>query len=288
MSWKETKKLYAALEKMRDGEQGEPNLWREFAASVEHFDREPPYHLRGLLREVERARGERPKHEFAILEHGCGGGQVSLILFMLGYQETYGVDIGGRAVNWNTQLNQEFDVADARFFDYDGLNLPFPDKRFDFVFSQQVLEHVAPDQIEAYYREEGRVLKSGGVAFHEVPHRLVPYESHTDSWFVHYLPPSLASLVYRSLGRNIEFVERSLYLRWPWDHTKQAHTYIGETTNLTIDRLRVPIEVDYYDGPAGIRKFARTLTGIPVIGALAGWILSKLMMLETRSTRPSS
>ena len=96
---------------------------------------------------------------------------------MMEYRQVFGV--GTVAVGWNIQLKQAFDTADTHFSTYDGLVLPFPDGRFDFVFSQQVLEHVAPDQIENYYIEEARVLRPGGVAFHEVPHRLIPYDSHT-------------------------------------------------------------------------------------------------------------
>ena len=61
MSWKETQALYVALEQARDGGQGLPDVWHKFAASVMHFERDPPYHLRGLLREIERARGDRPR-----------------------------------------------------------------------------------------------------------------------------------------------------------------------------------------------------------------------------------
>ena len=48
---------------------------------------------------------------------------------------------------------------------YDGSTIPYPDSTFDFVFSCNVLEHVA--QRDKLLAEIRRVLKPGGLFVHE-------------------------------------------------------------------------------------------------------------------------
>ena len=48
---------------------------------------------------------------------------------------------------------------------------------FDFIFSQQVVEHVDDDYIEAFLDEEVRVLSESGIVYHQIPHRWTPWES---------------------------------------------------------------------------------------------------------------
>ena len=59
----------------------------------------------------------------------------------------------------------------------DGLALPFPDKEFDLVFSNAVIEHVGneSDQLQ-FIREHSRVGKNWMIT---TPNRLFPIESHT-------------------------------------------------------------------------------------------------------------
>lgn len=53
----------------------------------------------------------------------------------------------------------------ADYPEYNILNLPFPDESFDFVISDQVLEHVEGDPFTAF-RETVRLLKKGGTLCH--------------------------------------------------------------------------------------------------------------------------
>mgnify|MGYP001765045447 CR=1 FL=1 len=69
---------------------------------------------------------------------------------------------------------------------------PFADDWFDVVISEEVVEHVPTSLVANYYSEAARVLRPDGVAYYTVPHRLGPYDSHTRTWFVHYLPRMLA------------------------------------------------------------------------------------------------
>lgn len=57
------------------------------------------------------------------------------------------------------------EIVEADYPQYTVLNLDFPDRAFDFVVADQVLEHVEGDPVEAI-RETCRVLKPGGIAVH--------------------------------------------------------------------------------------------------------------------------
>lgn len=144
---------------------------------------------------------------------------VTLVLAALGYRNIYGVDIGGRINHYN-EIVDAAGVGTPQFFEYDGKHIPISDHTVDFIFSQQVLEHVSDDVIEAFYAEESRLLRAGGFAYHQVPHRLVLYDSHTRTWFIHYFPRTLRRPAYRWLGHDPDYVEDLLHLRWPGFHRK--------------------------------------------------------------------
>jgi hypothetical protein len=55
---------------------------------------------------------------------------------------------------------------------------------------------------DSFFAEEARVLKSGGRVFHEVPHRLAPFEPHTRTWFLHSLPRPVYQSLYKVSGRG--------------------------------------------------------------------------------------
>lgn len=57
-----------------------------------------------------------------------------------------------------------------------GEALPWPDDRFDLVFSNEVIEHVADDRRTA--QEMVRVTRPGGLVVLFCPNRLYPFETH--------------------------------------------------------------------------------------------------------------
>lgn len=60
------------------------------------------------------------------------------------------------------------------------------DERFDFLFSEQVIEHV--EDLRSFVIETWRVLKPGGSAFHVFPSRWRLLEPHIRQPIVHWLP----------------------------------------------------------------------------------------------------
>ena len=79
----------------------------------------------------------------------------------------------------------------------DGCRLPFPDKSFDVVFSNSVIEHLGdPRKHEQYAREIARV---GVRYFVQTPNRWFPIEPHLLTPLVHFLPRDVAAAVDRAI-----------------------------------------------------------------------------------------
>jgi len=99
-----------------------------------------------------------------ILDFGCGAGRMVSAYRRIGY-ESYGCDL---------TMTEKSDLI--RPIPKDSYSIPFPDNWFDFVYSDQVLEHVQDHDL--VFAEIYRVLKAGGVSLHSFPSRLKPTESH--------------------------------------------------------------------------------------------------------------
>src|ERR1035441_6581078 len=68
----------------------------------------------------------------------------------------------------------------------DGTNLPFPDKAFDLVFSNSVIEHLGTlERQRAFARE---MLRTGRRVYCQTPNRWFPIEVHYLGAFFHWLP----------------------------------------------------------------------------------------------------
>jgi SAM-dependent methyltransferase len=77
--------------------------------------------------------------------------------------------------------------------------LPFPDKSFDIVTSNAVLEHVG--STENQHRFIADLVRVGRRAFITVPHRFFPVEHHTAIPLLHWTDGSFA-LMCRLLGKQ--------------------------------------------------------------------------------------
>ena len=121
-----------------------------------------------------------------------------------------------------------------KILSYDGKKIPFNIYFFDFIFSQQVLEHVEDNLLKYYLSEEKRTLKDTGMIFHQIPHRLGPYEGHTKKWCIHWLPKNLHRFLLKKEPQNLDLVTNYLFLRWPWVLKKEFKKYFKEVTNITL------------------------------------------------------
>ena len=276
--------FHALLKRAREGGELAP-AWADFARAAEATRGRPPMHLAILfdcIAELERGAGGRP---LVILEHGCGAGLIAMYLLALGHRGVWGVDVGGDMTGQNRVLREVLGIHEARFSIYDGRRLSLGDGTADLVFSQQVLEHVTDDVIDAYYAEEARILRPGGLAYHQLPHRWGPYDSHSRTWFLHWFPRSVRMAGYRALKRNPDYLARIIHLRAPGAHFRRARAFIGPVRDLTVERLTRLPDMTSYEGSARLRRMIHAAVRAPVLGPLAGFALKRLAMLDTVAVR---
>jgi len=287
ISWRELNIAYSDLKtELAEGRPtGAP--WEGFTVAARQVFVDPPYHLVSLLTALKQAQGDRGPEEITILDHGCGGALTCLLLLANDYTGIFGVDVETSDCDkWNAFLRDQYGITEPRFFRYDGNRLPLDDGSIDFIFSQQVIEHVRPDVLDCYYNEEVRVLRYGGGAFHEVPHRLTPYDSHTRAWFLHFLPRELwLWLLENILKRDTATARQAIFLRWPWIHKNAARRAFGTLTDLTRKRLASKPDASVYDGPIGLRMIFYRMFNAPLIGGLLVAVLSNFVMMQTFSVK---
>jgi SAM-dependent methyltransferase len=111
-----------------------------------------------------------PVHKDArILDYGCGAGGRVYELLDAGYVHASGYDVLDYLKLRDPADRERFHIAP------DG-HIPVPDASFDFVFSDQVFEHVLNQPLA--WQEIVRVLKPGGVSVHVIPAKWQVIEPH--------------------------------------------------------------------------------------------------------------
>jgi SAM-dependent methyltransferase len=135
---------------------------------------EPSYVWRsGQERRLRMVAAHVPLQNQVILDHGCGIGTYALQFRKRHSPQVYGFD------------TEAVRVAEARE-DFPGFvvsiaeKLPYPDDRFDVVFSNEVIEHVDDDRRTA--AEMMRVTRPGGRIVIFCPNRWYPFETHGHYW----------------------------------------------------------------------------------------------------------
>lgn len=71
----------------------------------------------------------------------------------------------------------------------DGTNLQFPNKSFDLVFSNSVIEHVGDWQAQQAFANE--MLRVGKKIYFQTPNKWFPVEPHLITLFIHWFPFSV-------------------------------------------------------------------------------------------------
>jgi ubiquinone/menaquinone biosynthesis C-methylase UbiE len=114
-----------------------------------------------------------------ILDFGCGDGSEVYQFRKMGYK-AYGCDMDNYSEKIQTLCKEEkiIEPDETVFGIIDMINyrIPFADDTFDYIFSNQVFEHVQnyPQALSEIYR----VLKPGGSSLHFFPSKYRPIECH--------------------------------------------------------------------------------------------------------------
>ncbi|WP_295614120.1 class I SAM-dependent methyltransferase [Chamaesiphon sp. GL140_3_metabinner_50] len=151
-----------------------------------------------------------------VLDYGCGGGEIVKLL-RAREVEAFGCDtFGGAAVYSELENSVLFGTAILKMEEN---KIPFPDNYFDFLVSNQVIEHVR--ELDKTLAEFQRVLKPGGQLLTIFPDKSTWREGHCDIPFLHWFPKKSTPRIYytlllRSLGMG-SFKEGKSPMQWSQD-----------------------------------------------------------------------
>jgi len=148
------------------------------------------------------------------------------------------LDLGGLAGTWRDQPGRfpitlvnlsPHPTSDARITSIkgDALHLPFPDRSFDIVFSNSLIEHLGSwENQKTFVREAMRMAPKFWI---QTPARWFPIEPHLIAPFVHYLPRSFQKHLLRWCTV------------WGWlekPNPRQVEEFLAEVRLLTHQELK--------------------------------------------------
>jgi ubiquinone/menaquinone biosynthesis C-methylase UbiE len=95
------------------------------------------------------------------LDGGCGTGRFAIAMAQLGAEQSVGIDIGTRSLNFANKQKERLGLANVSFREMSADNLEFEDGYFNVVISNGVLHHI--EDTERGLSEHLRVLRNGGL-----------------------------------------------------------------------------------------------------------------------------
>lgn len=144
------------------------------------------------------------------LDAGCGGGRYSIALSLLGAERVEGVDVADAAIADARRRADQLGRSNVCFQVASLLEIPFPDRSFDFVCCSGVLMITRdPEQAAA---ELSRVLKPGGILY------LLVYATEGMRWpLIQLLRPIAAGIGFEAMDRalslaGLPFAKKRTYM----------------------------------------------------------------------------
>ncbi len=203
--------------------------WLNLKHSVSEDCNNIPTHLNLYISDLKKieATGLK-KSDIVILDHGCGSGISILFLLANGYENVFGVDPKkDKYDGLNDSLSRLFGFSVKPFTNYmSGNKIDLPTGSVNYVFSNQVMEHLSDNDLVSYLSEEQRIKSDISIIRHSFPSKNTFFETHTKTIFLHWL-----------LGRHSfnhlfgkekkEWLENNLFLRWDHIYEKEFIKHLG-------------------------------------------------------------
>jgi SAM-dependent methyltransferase len=215
-----------------------------------------------------------------LLDLGCGGGSRVQALCDRGY-DALGCDLQFKDGPHRADLERLGRIRRIALVPY---RLPFDDGEFDFVFSEQVFEHVRSwDETLAEIR---RVLRPGGTSLHVFPSRLRPIEGHVHVPCASVFRPYSWLLLWARLGVR-KSTQRGLPAR---EVARQNRDYLVAHTNYLpraeiVRFARRHFDTHRFCERAALRysrlaPFYPVLRFVPGLGWILGTFQTRVLLLE--------
>jgi ubiquinone/menaquinone biosynthesis C-methylase UbiE len=135
------------------------------------------------------------------LDFGCGVGRLTQPIAQH-FEQAYGVDISASMIRQAKEFNQYGSRCQYIVNPKDDLRI-FPDKYFDFIYSNITLQHMPPRYSRRYLAEFMRVLAPDGALLCQIPSRP------------------------RDPGSTLGRATRAFYYRYLWDILHPSTPYMG-------------------------------------------------------------
>jgi SAM-dependent methyltransferase len=163
-----------------------------------------------------------------ILDFGCGAGEFVYLFRDAGF-DARGFDIHDYLQLRSPDDRQYFDIAETgspdravMTVDWSRYHLPYDNDTFDFVLSNQTLEHVL--NLDAVVSELARITKQDGIGIHIFPSRYRLLEAHTYVPFGGMTKSFYYNLFWAILGVRNQFQKGLSAIETARLNVKYAHT----------------------------------------------------------------
>ena len=119
-----------------------------------------------------------------------------------------------------------------------GNKINLPNGSVNYIFSNQVMEHLSDKNLVKYLSEEHRIKSDISIIRHCFPSKNTFFETHTKSIFLHWLlgRPSFNRLFGK---KKREWLENNLFLRWDHVYEKEFVKHLGPFVQENINRMEL-------------------------------------------------
>jgi SAM-dependent methyltransferase len=198
------------------------------------------------------ARRTRPGGKF--LDYGCGGAETVRAGIDMGL-DIYGTDAFYEGQSDYRPALARDGLPNTRVFELTpDFKIQFPDKSFDFIFSNQVMEHV--EDLDGMLHELTRVLKDDGVLLSYFPLKDCVMEFHCEVPFAHWFRHDSKLGYYWlyawfKMGRGSNHKDKTAG-QWAHDFQEWIHKWTHYRSRAEVQREFAeadltfePVELDY-------------------------------------------